>query len=170
MKTNMKRVTAMFLAATLMTVALPAAAQVKIATIRANDVVRESPQYRAAEERMKADFERRAAELQTEARGLEEDIRKFQQEADLLSPADRQRREQELTTRQADFGLKQRQFREDVGNRERELFEDMMEKIRETIESVARAKNLELVVQDPVFAIPSLDITEEVLTRLRAQR
>lgn len=166
----MKRLTALFVAASLMTVALPAAAQVKIGTIRANDVVRESPQFKAAEERMKADFERRAVELQGEVRKFEEDLGKFQQEADLLSPADRQRREQDLTTRQADLGLKQRQFREDVGNRERELFEGMMEKIRETIEAVAKAKKLQLVVQDPVYAEPSLDITDEVLKRLASQR
>lgn len=166
----MKRLTALFVAASLMTVALPAAAQVKIGTIRANDVVRESPQFKAAEERMKADFERRAVELQGEVRKFEEDLVKFQQEADLLSPTDRQRREQDLTTRQADLGLKQRQFREDVGNRERELFEGMMEKIRETIEAVAKAKKLQLVVQDPVYAEPSLDITEDVLKRLSSQR
>lgn len=166
----MKRLTALFVAASLMTVALPAAAQVAIGTIRANDVVRESPQFKAAEERMKADFERRAVELQGEVRSFEEDLQKFQQEADLLSPTDRQRREQDLTTRQADLGLKQRQFREDVANRERELFDGMMEKIRETIESVAKAKKLQLVVQDPVYVEPALDITDDVLQRLTSQR
>lgn len=139
---------------------------IEIGTVRAQELVQKSPQYERAEQRMKEDFERRASALQEEASALEEDIQKFQQEADLMSASDREAREQELTTRQNDFQLKQRKFRQDVSNRERELFQELMGEIRGVIEDVARERGLDLVVPDPVYAAPSLDLTDAVLKEL----
>lgn len=163
----MKLKTFSIILAALATMAPGLASAVSIAVIRANDVVTQSPQYEAAENRMRADFEQRGEQLQSEARQLEQDIRSFAQEADMLAPADRERREQELTTRQNDFQLKQQQFREDVANRERELFEEIMEKIRVVIERIARERELDLILPDAVYAAPQLDLTEIVLRELQ---
>jgi len=161
---NRSLISAVFLSAILLFPGL-ASAQ-KVGFIRANELVQQSPQYQAAEERMKADFESRAAALQSEASKLEEDIKKFQKESDLLAPADRESKQQELQTRQNDFALKNRQFREDVSNREQELLEEMMVEIRSVIETVARRRGLDIVVSDPVYAAPEHDLTDAVLKEL----
>ncbi|WP_043766397.1 OmpH family outer membrane protein [Algiphilus aromaticivorans] len=145
------------------------ASAVEIGTVRAQEVVQQSPQYEEAEQRMRSDFEERASTLQAEARQLQSDIETFQKEADLMAADARQEQEQELTTRQRDFQLKQKQFREDVSNRERELFEELMGEVRDIIEKVAREKGLDLIVSDPVYAKPSMDLTDEVLRRLSQQ-
>lgn len=142
------------------------ASAVEIGTVRAQEVVQQSPQYEAAEARMRADFEERASTLQGEAQKLQSDIETFQKEADLMSADERSRQEEELTMRQRDFQLKQEQFREDVSTRERELFEELMGKVRDIIEKVAREKDLDLIVSDPVYARPAMDLTDEVLRRL----
>lgn len=142
------------------------AGAVEIGTVRAQEVVQKSPQYERAEQRMRSDFEERASTLQAEARQLQSDIETFQKEADLMAADERENKEQELTTRQRDFQLKQKQFREDVSNRERELFEELMGEVREIIEKMAREKDLDLIVSDPVYARPSMDLTDEVLRRL----
>ncbi|MCK5771895.1 OmpH family outer membrane protein [Algiphilus sp.] len=143
------------------------AAAIEIGTVRAQELVQKSPQYEKAEARMRSDFESRASELQEEAQQLQEDIQTFQQEADLMSAEDRTQKEQELSTRQNDFQLKQRRFREDVSNRERELYQEMMGKIRDEIEDVARERGLDLIVPDPVYAAPELDLTDAVLKKLQ---
>ena len=145
------------------------AGAVEIGTVRAQEVVQKSPQYEDAEQRMRSDFEERASTLQAEARQLQSDIETFQKEADLMAADERENKEQELTTRQRDFQLKQQQFREDVSNRERELFEELMGEVRDIIEKVAREKDLDLIVSDPVYARPSMDLTDEVLRRLSDQ-
>ncbi len=147
-------------------VSAPVLAQTKIATVRANALVAQSPQYKALETKMKADFERRANELQAEGKQLEADLKKFQQEADLLSPQDRNAREKDLNTRQIDFGYKRKQFQEDVQNRERELSGQMMEEIKGVIAAVAKEKGVDAVLQDPVYAADGIDITDDVLQRL----
>jgi outer membrane protein len=143
-------------------------AEVKIGTLRGNDLVQQSPQYKSASERMKAEFEKRAGDLEAELKKLQEDAKKFQKEADLLSPADRARQQKDLDTRKIDFDYKSRQFEEDRTNRQRQLLSDMMASIRAVIEDVARQKALDLVINDPVFAAPSIDITGDVLKRLQA--
>jgi outer membrane protein len=145
------------------------ASALEIGTVRAQEVVQDSPQYERAEEQMRSDFEERASSLQAEARQLQSDIETFQKEADLMAADARDKKEEELTTRQRDFQLKQQQFREDVSNRERELFQELMAEVRDIIEKVAREKDLDLVVSDPVYARPSMDITDEVLRRLSDQ-
>ena len=141
-------------------------AQGNIATVRSNDLVRKSPQFQTMEAKMKADFERRAKDLQAEAKRLEEDVKKFQGEADLLSPQDRQRREKDLNTRRIDFGYKQQEFKGDVANRERELTVQMMSQIKSVIEEVAKERGATIVLQDPVYASPGMDITDDILNRL----
>ncbi|SFF29999.1 periplasmic chaperone for outer membrane proteins Skp [Fontimonas thermophila] len=152
-------------------VATPVLAQgVKIAAIRSNELVQQSPQFKAGQEKMKQEFERRANDLEAEAKKLAEDIKAFQKEAELLSAADRARKEKDLNTRKIDFEYKSRQFQEERANRERQLFTEMMGKIKAVIEQVAKEKGAAIVIENPVYAEPGIDITDEVLKRLQAAK
>lgn len=168
MRTVTKFLVASFALPLTLLASAPALAELKIASVRANALVAQSPQYSALEAKMKADFERRASELQAEGKQLEADLKAFQQEADLLSPQDRAAREKNLNTRQIDFGYKRQQFQEDVQNRERELVQQMMNEIKGVIEAVAKEQGISLVIQDPIYAAAGIDITDAVLKRLGA--
>jgi outer membrane protein len=145
-----------------------ALAEVKVGTIRANDVVRESPYYKAAETKMRGEFDKRQQELETTGKALAEDIKKFQRDADIMAPDERAKKEKDLSARQVDFQYAQQKFKEDATQRDRELTTDLMTKIKDAIQQVAKEKGLDLVVQDPVFSAPALDITDAVLKQLQA--
>lgn len=144
----------------------PAWAQAKVATIRSIDLLRDAPQMKSANEKMKAEFEKRQKDLDAERKKLEEDVKKFQREADTLSAQQRANSEKDLNTRKIDFEYKARQLGEAVQTREQELRRELQAKFAKAIEEVAKERGLELVLQDPVYAAPSIDITEEVLKRL----
>lgn len=146
------------------------AADMKIATIRSSELVQGSPQFKAGQEKMRAEFERRAKDLEAEAKKLAEDISGFKKEAELLSAADRAKKEKELNTRKIDFEYKGRQFEEERTNRERQLFGDMMGQFKKVIETVAKEKGLSVVIENPVYADPATDITDEVLKRLQSSK
>lgn len=151
--------------------AAPAAqAQTKIATIRAAELVQQSPQFKAGADKMKTEFDRRKNDLEAEAKKFQEDVNKFKKEADLLSAADRAKIEKDLNTRQIDIGYKQRQFQEDFTNRDRQLTLEMMNKIKTVIEQVAKERGVEAVIQDPLYATPAVDITADVLKKLQAAK
>ena len=161
-------ISALFLSALLATGA--AAAETKIATIRASDLVQQSPQYKSAQARMKGEFEKRQSELQEQGKRLDDDVKKFQRDADTLSPEQRSKAEKDLFTRKNDLEFAARKLREDAQSRERELTVELMGKLRDTISAVAKEKSIDVVLQDPVYAVPALDITEEVLKRLAAAK
>ncbi len=145
-------------------------AQGKIAVVRSADLVRESPIYKAAETKMKAEFEKRSKDLQEQERKLGEDIKKYQKEADTLSADARAKNEKDLGSRQIDIAAAKRKFQEDLTSRDRELTQDLMGKIKDVIQQVAKEKTLDLIVQDPVYFNPTMDITDEVLKRLSAKK
>jgi outer membrane protein len=119
---------------------------------------------------MKAEFDRRKSDLEAEGKKFQDDVKKYQKEGDAMSSADRAKTEKDLQSRQVDLQYKQRQFQEDLQNRDRQLTADMTSKIKTVIETVAKEKGIDLVVQDPVYASPAVDITTEVLKKLQAAK
>jgi len=160
------RASCLILAAAAFAAAAPAMAETKIASIRSPDLLRDAPQIKSANEKMKAEFEKKQKDLEGEGKKLEDDIKKFQREADTMTSQQRADTEKALQTRKIDFDLKQRQLGEQVQTREQELRKDLSAKFAKAIEAVAKEKGLDLVVQDPVFATATIDITDEVLKRL----
>ncbi len=166
---NLTRIFSVMTVASAVLLAAPAiAADTKVLSIRAAELVQQSPQFKAGADKIKAEFDRRKNELEAEAKRFVDDAEKFKKERDVLSAADAAKREKDLTTRQLDLQYKQRQFQEDFANRDRQLTTEMMAKIKGVIVQVAKEKGADVVVQDPIFAADSVDITAEVLKRLQA--
>lgn len=157
--------TGVFLAA--LAFSVPAAAEMRIAVISAGELVQGSPQFKKAEEDMRAEFEKRAKELQAGAEKLADAIEKFKRDADIMSTVDKARRQKELSTQQIDQATAEQQFKEDLGTRRQELFNRVLADISEVIKAVAKDGKYDLVVQDPVYAVDSIDITATVLKRLK---
>jgi outer membrane protein len=145
-----------------------ALADIKIATIRVGDVVQQSPQFKAGADKIKSEFDRRKNDLEADMKKFQADAAKYQKEGDLMSPADRAKSEKDLTARQVDLQYKQRQFQDDFKSRDSQLTSDMMSQIKAVIETVAKEKGVDAVLQDPVYATSAVDITDEVLKRLQA--
>ena len=156
------------LAVAALVAAAPAAAQSKIAVISTPVLLRDAPQIKAADAKLKAEFQKREQDLQTERRKFQEDFKKAQREADAMSPQQKAATEKDLFSRRSDLDLKERQFQEQAQGRNAELQRDVLEKINQAIDQVAKEKGLELVVRDPAFAAPTLDITGDVLKKLAA--
>ncbi|MGH8447102.1 MAG: OmpH family outer membrane protein [Solimonas sp.] len=157
-------ITGVVLAAT----ALPALAEVKIGAVRSAELTEKAPQFKAMQDQLKAQFERRQNDLEAEAKKLQDDGRAFQKEADMLAPADRAKKEKDLTTRRIDLEAKGRQLQDDFNKTRQDQFAKTMGAIKNVIDAVAKEKNLDLIVENPVFAKPDIDITDDVLKRLQA--
>ncbi|MGH8028929.1 MAG: OmpH family outer membrane protein [Arenimonas sp.] len=148
--------------------AAPAAAQSKIGVISEPALLREAPQIEVARQKFTNEFQKREDELKAEAKKLTDDDKRFQREADTMSAQQRATTSKDLYTRKTDFDLKQRQFAEQAQTRNNELQRDVLVRINRAIAAVAQEKGLDLVVRDPAFANPALDITGDVLKKLAA--
>jgi outer membrane protein len=148
--------------------ATPAAAQTKIAAIRTTVILRDAPQIKAADGKLKGEFAQREKELESEGRKLQEDIKKFQREADTMAAAQRATTEKDLSTRRIDFEAKQRTFTEQAQQRNQELRRDVLEQVNKAIAEVAKERGFDMVVQDPAYASTGIDITEDVMKWLNS--
>ena len=155
------------LAVVLALTSLPAAAELKIGAVRSAEIADRAPQFKSMQNKLKTEFERRQNELEAEAKKLQDDARTFQKEADTLTAADRGAKEKSLTTRRIDLEQKGRQLQEDFGKRRQELFTQSMGSIKTVIDALAKERGLDLIIENPVFAKPELDLTAEVLKRLQ---
>jgi outer membrane protein len=148
--------------------ATPAGAEVKVGAISLPQLLRDSPQVRAANDKFKGEFQKREDDLKAEGKKLSDDAKKYQREGDTMSGQQRADTEKNLNTRRIDFELKQRQFAEQAQARNDELQRDILERINRAIGEVAREKSLDLVVRDPAYASPAVDITLDVMKKLNA--
>lgn len=145
-------------------------AQSRIAVINSARLLTESPQYQAAGESMQKEFKARAEALEKDARALAADLEKFKKDAEIMSSTERAKREKDLNTRRIDISYAERKLKEDVAVRERELTQDLMQEFQSVIEKVATENKYDLVLQDPVYAAKSTDITDTVLARLKSAK
>lgn len=149
--------------------ALPVqAADLKIATVRSAELADKAPQFKSMQDKLKAEFERKQNDLEAEAKKLQDDGASFQREADTLTNDARDKKAKDLTTRRMDLESKARKMQEDFGKRRQELFSQTMTSLKAVIDAIAKERNLDVILENPVFAKPDLDITDDVLKRLSA--
>jgi outer membrane protein len=149
--------------------AAPAAvADTKIGAINFNVLLREAPQVKAAEQKFKIEFDKRDQDLQGDKKKFQEDAKKYQREADTMSATQKAAAEKDLFSRRQDLDLKERALNEEATARNQELQRGFIEQIGKALDQVVKDKQLDLVVRDPAFVAPSMDITQDVLKALAA--
>jgi outer membrane protein len=145
---------------------IAAQAQTKVAAVRFDDAVRLSPQYKAADGKMTAEFSKRKSDLESQSKQFESDLEKFKRDRVTISPDAQAKTEKDLAARQVDLTQAGRKFQEDAQTRQRELTNDVVGKVRDAVVAVAKEKGVDLVVADPVYAATALDITDDVVKKL----
>lgn len=150
----------------LATVPATASAETKIGVVRFDDVVRQSPQYKAADQKMTGEFSKRKTDLENQAKTLDDDIKKYQRDGATMSPDQRTKTEKDLGARQIDIQQAQRKFQEDAQARQRDLTNEVISKVRDAVVTVAKEKGFDVVIPEPIYSSASLDISDEVLKRL----
>src|SRR6266850_4868930 len=83
--------------------ATPASAETKIAVVRTQAILRDAPQTKSASQKMKTEFEKREKDLNDEGKKLQDDIEKFQREADTMSASQRATTDKDLNSRKQSF-------------------------------------------------------------------
>lgn len=166
--------TSLFTAAAVALAAVPVSAQdaPNFAYINSQRIIQEAP---GAQEARQA-FERDMAEYQAELQQLEEELKgmmdEFEQRQVMMSPEARQNRQQEILQKQREYQQRAEELQERAAQRQNELVEPIMNRIQTVIEELRQERGYTMIFDAAggalIAADPALDITEEVLSRLRA--
>lgn len=154
--------------------AAPATAQTgpKLAYVNTQRVLAEAPAAQAAQRSFEQAMQGYQQELQKLEQELQTLIRNYQQRESVLSAEARQEQQNQIRQKQAELQERAGQLEQEAMRRQQELVGPVMEQIQSAIEAL-RVEGGYAIIFDVssgsiVAADPSLDVTDQVLARLRS--
>lgn len=144
------------------------AEEYRIAFVNATKVFEESPQYKAARDRLQTEFSRREKDLLSSQKQLKQLEEKLQRDASVMSESEVERLKRDILNRSRKLKNTQTEFREDLNLRQNEEFKKLRQQVREVIQEVGKAEKIDLIVSDGVvYFSKKIDISDLVLEKLR---
>ncbi len=142
------------------------AADTKIGFVNAAKLMDAIPQSEKALQALEKEFspkDREIRQLRASLREMEADLDK---NGLVMSKADAEKKQQEITTSRRKIKRLQQEYREDLNLRRNEELAKLERVVTEAIIEVAESEGYDLIVQQAIFASKSINITEKVLKKL----
>jgi outer membrane protein len=151
-------------------VAAPAWADLKIGVVNYAKLMQESPQAKAAQDALRAEFAGKQKDLQTQQQSLKSKEDSLQRDSATMSADQRTSAERDLRDGNRELQLKVQQYQDDFNARQNEELSKLQKTLVEEVQNFAQGQKFDLVLADGViFASPVLDVTPQVLTALQAR-
>jgi len=142
-----------------------------IGFVNVSIVMQKAPQSISAIDRLEKEFDKKDAALLD----LEEDIRKgemlLRRSARSMDEEKRERLQNRIISMKREFKERQEEFREEFSQRRTEEQSKIQKEVLEIIKELAKKKNFDIVVSEPVvlYADDQIDLTDQVLDILKRQ-
>jgi outer membrane protein len=153
--------------------AVQAQSTLKVGYINSAVLLEEAPGAKEASEQFDRDLQGFYAEIQTMSEELQQLIEQYDRQQMMLSAAAKTQREEEINVRRQAYQTRVEQLEEQAGKRQQELVQPITERVNEVIEQLRAEQSYSFIFDvaagSIIAADPALDLTPEVLRRLRAQ-
>jgi outer membrane protein len=126
-------------------------------------LARESPQGKAANEALSAEFLPKRKEIETQATALQAREAKLNKDAATMTQIQKSAAEKELQDGYRDLQLKQSQFEEAVNEARQDAQDKIGRLLDDEVKAFARAQGYDLILPEALYANPTLDVTEPIL-------
>ena len=160
------------LAATLVFAAGASAQQGQVVYINSQQIVAAAPGAREAQTTLESEMASMRTEVQQMEATLDSMMTVYDQRQVMLSPEAKRQMQDEIRTRQREFQQRAMQMDQQASQRQAELLQPIMARVQQVIDGLRTERGYALVLDAAeggiVSADPSLDITQEVLNRLRS--
>jgi outer membrane protein len=163
-----------FLATTMLALlifsATASAQAVKIGLVDFNRLGQESPQADATLQALQEEFAPRQREIVAMQNAFNEKRDQVQKDLEVMGPEERRNSEQQLRKEERDLARTGQEFQEDFNLRRNEALGKLQRELLREVTAFARNEGYDLVVSSDgvLYASPVIDITEQVLQRLKA--
>ncbi|HEW98491.1 MAG: OmpH family outer membrane protein [Candidatus Parabeggiatoa sp. nov. 3] len=147
-----------------------AIAEIKIGFVNAIKLMDQAPQFKRAITSLNTEFAGRQQELIDAGQDLKDRIDRFNKDAQFMSEAKAQKKSQKIRQKQREFQREQEAFQKDYNIRHTEELNKIQKSIRRVIQDIVRIDGYDLILSEGVvWASESIDITDQVLSRLEWQ-
>ena len=145
--------------------------QGQIVYMNSQQVIAGAPGAREASATLEREMATARSEVQTMEQTLDSMMTSYEQRQVMLSPDARRELQEEIRGRQREFQQRAQQLEQQAGARQQELLQPIMARVQTVIDALRAERGYALVLDASegglISADPALDITQEVLTRLR---
>jgi outer membrane protein len=142
------------------------AQEFKIGFIQIERIMRDAAPAKAAAVRVEQDFKPREVALLKRERELRDERAALERDAATMSQSQRAAREHDLEVRARDLQRAREQFVEAFRARQFEELDRLKERMDQVLTKIAREQKFDLIVQQALYAAPSVDITDAVIKAL----
>jgi outer membrane protein len=159
------------MAATAAIAPLAGAAEAKIGVVSIQRLANESPQAKAANDAIRAEFAPKEREIQTQGATLKAREDRLTKDGATMTEVQRAAAEKELRDGYRELQLKQTTVQDDFNARRNEEQSKLNRVLLEEVQNFAKAQNYDLILADGVlYATNALDVTGPVLQALQSRR
>ena len=142
----------------------------KIGFVNTSRVLKEAPQARRVEERLKAEFEPREAQIRDKRKeilGIEEQLKSTSKS---ISANTRRKLEREIRLKVSQLKFLEQEFREDQNLRRNEEIRDLQQVIAVVLEKLGDSGEYDLILTEGVSYVSNqVDITVKIIEMLKLQ-
>lgn len=143
---------------------------IKIGIVNANKIVEKSPQYESVRKALEAEFKRRNDDFVAKQKQLKKLEEKLARDSAVMSASEAKRLEKDIRTRRRKLNNTRDEYREDLNLRRNEEFNKLLRKVSEVVHQLGKDENIDLILSEGVvYASKKIDLTDQVLRRLKAQ-
>ena len=135
----------------------------KIAVVSAERILSESSLAQQSEQTLRKEFSGRQKSITNAAKAFKSKVDAYQKEKSSLTEEQRKAREKALSADEIALQRRDRELREDLNRRRNEELHAILVKANAIIADIAKKEGYELVLQEAVWADPSIDITDRVM-------
>ena len=153
----------------LFNVATATAADMKIGVVDVSKLLEESPQAESLRKVLDSEFQRRSQDLLAKQKQLKNLSDKLTRDSAVMSDSEQNRLEQDIRTRRRQLKSASDEFREDLNLRRNEESQKLRRQLTEVIHQLGKDENIDLILDNAVYASGRVNLTEKVLERLRSQ-
>jgi outer membrane protein len=147
--------------------AVAASAQTKIGFVSTERILKDSVPAQEAQKTLSGEFSARETKLTDAASEIKRKSERLERDGQTMSAAERQKLQNELNNADASFQRERRNLEEEVQSRRSQLLSTILERANREIIRIAEAGKIDIILQEAVWASPSIDITSKVLEALK---
>jgi outer membrane protein len=149
-------------------IALAQDAGSRVGAVNVEKVFNESNMAKQSQAKLENEFAKRQNELRSAIEKIKAAAEKLDRDGAVMSEAERSRRQRELAEQDRELQRKQREYNEDLNQRNFEERAKVAEKANMALKQIAEQKKLDIIIQDPAYANPKSDVTDDVIKVLNS--
>lgn len=127
-----------------------------------------APQAEAAAKRLEKEFQAPKDKLVNKQKEYQTKREKMQRDADVMSAAEKGKKDKELAKMEQDLRRMDEEFRSDYTTRHREEMDNFIKEVKDIVDKVAEEEKYDLVLpqEATLYVADRIDVTEKVLEKL----